>query len=333
MNAERTIRRILLALAAGAGAAAALGKALFHLMTDMKKTAERDRTKETKKKRMLKQMEINHPRHSYAEEYEEARAWCEARPMRDWYIRSREGLRLHASYLPAEAGNEKRFVVLCHGYKGSRFGSVAGIARYLHENHCSLLFIDQRCCGKSEGRYVTFGAREQYDLLSWLKRLRKENKKRLPVYLYGQSMGAAAVLLAAGHPLPGEVRGLIADCGFHSMKQQFQNMAADWFHIRSAGILRRRVELFCRLYAGFSLKETDTTEALRKNTRPVLFFHGELDTYVRPEASRQNYELCAAPKELVLIPGARHLCSYYAQPELYKQKISDFFQKYDKPPA
>ena len=66
-----------------------------------------------------------------------------------------------------------------------------------------------------------------------------------------------------------------------------------------------------------------------KNKRPVLFFHGEKDTYVYPNNSFQNYMLCRAEKELVIIPGARHLCSAYADPELYQHKMMEFFEKYD----
>jgi len=39
--------------------------------------------------------------------------------------------------------------------------------------------------------------------------------------------------------------------------------------------------------------------------------------------------LCRAEKELVIIPGARHLCSAYADPELYQHKMMEFFEKYD----
>ena len=34
----------------------------------------------------------------------------------------------------------------------------------------------------------------------------RENKEKLPIYLYGQSMGAAAVLMASGYRLPSEVK-------------------------------------------------------------------------------------------------------------------------------
>ncbi len=275
----------------------------------------------------LKQTVINHPRNGFEEEYEAGKAWCKAQPMQDWYIRSTDGLKLHASWYPA--ARARRIVLMSHGYRGTRFGSVAHIARFLHENNTSLLMIDQRCCGLSEGSYITFGAKEQEDVLAWLESLSGKNTQKLPVYLYGQSMGAAAVILAAGHPLPSEVRGVIADCGFHSMKQQLRDIASSWFHLHRIELLLLRVDLFCHIFGHFRMKDTDTTQALKQNRLPVLFFHGEDDTYVFPENSRLNYELCTAPKELVMIPRARHLCCSYAAPELYRQKVSGFFEKYD----
>ena len=76
------------------------------------------------------------------------------------------------------------------------------------------------------------------------------------------------------------------------------------------------------------MKDADTTEAMKK-IKDRFFFHGEKDTYVYPNNSFQNYMLCRAEKELVIIPGARHLCSAYADPELYQHKMMEFFEKYD----
>ena len=276
----------------------------------------------------LKHTKINHPRNGYEKEYLAAREWCENQQMQDWYIRSIDGLKLHAFYLPAD--NPKRIILLSHGYKGTSFGSIAHMAEFLHENDSSLLFVDQRCCGKSEGKYITFGAKEQYDILAWIRRISRINKERLPIYLYGQSMGAATVLLAAGHKLPEEVKGIIADCGFHSLKQQLKDIAKGWFHLHWIGLLLIRVDILCRYYAGFRMQDTDTTRALLKNKRPILFFHGKEDTYVWPKNTIINYEICTAPKELVLVPGARHLCSSFVAPELYKKKLIEFFENNDK---
>lgn len=275
----------------------------------------------------LSHIKINHPRHKFEKEYEEGKAWCMMQNMQDCYMKSEDGLMLHAYYLPA--ANARRYVLLSHGYKGSGFGDFAYTAQFLHEHQCNLLFIDQRCCGKSKGEYITFGALEQYDVQRWAYYIARRNKRRLPIYLYGESMGAAAVLMASGHRLPGEVRGLIADCAFCSMKGQIKDMAANWFHLHWIGLMLLRVDLFCRVLAGFRMREADTTEAMLRNQRPVLFFHGAADTYVAQKNSRYNYSICQAPKELVVIPEARHLCSAYVEPELYRQKILNFFARYD----
>ena len=327
---KELLRNGAAALGMGTGIFIAMGWPFFRFCTYAGKKKSKSRKTYSKKWFQLKHTMVNHPRYHYAQEYENTRTWCEAQPMQDWYIRSVEGLRLHAHYLPAESA--ERFVVMVHGYRGSSFGSVASIAKFLHENHCNILIIDQRCCGESEGDYITYGAREQYDILEWLGRVSEENTESLPVYLYGQSMGATTVLLSAGHSLPAQVRGLIADCGFHSMKQQLRDIASGWFHLHWIELLLLRVDLFCRIFAGFAMKETDTTVALSKNKTPVLFFHGAEDTYVWPKNTMQNYELCEAPKELVIIPGARHLCCSYAAPQVYQEKIMEFMKKNDGTP-
>ena len=316
----------------------AMGWPFFYFITyGGKKEKTEDKTEEKKDNKgnlnrkkwfQLNHTVINHPKNGYEEEYEASKAWCRAQEMQDIYIRSRDGLRLHASWFPVE--NAKRIILLSHGYRGTRFGSVAHMAEFFRLEGSSLLFIDQRCCGKSEGSYITFGAKEQYDVLEWIDYLHQRNTDALPIYLYGQSMGATTILLAAGHTLPEDVKGLIADCGFHSMKQQLRDIASGWFHLHWIESLLLRTDLFCRIFGRFQMKQTDTTEALRTNTRPVLFFHGEADTYVWPENTVRNFELCHAPKELVLIPNARHLCGSFVDPVLYKEKLMNFFDRLDR---
>lgn len=317
----------LLKLSGAAAAAGSIFMAFGWSFFDMMVHCMKNRKQQKKKWFELSQMKVNHPRYKFSKEYEEGKAWCLAQSMQDCYVRSRDGLMLHASYLPAE--HPQRFVLLSHGYRGSGFGDFAYTARFLHENHCNLLFIDQRCCTESEGDYITFGAKEQYDVQRWAFFISRRNDQKLPIYLYGESMGAAAVLMASGHRLPHMVKGLIADCGFRSMKGQLQDMAVNWFHLNRIEFLLFRVNLFCKMLAGFSMKEADTTHAMRTNKRPVLFFHGLKDTYVDPRNTRYNYAICKAPKELVMLPEARHLCSAYEAPELYRKKLLEFFEKYD----
>lgn len=301
----------------------AWGWSFFKMMVQCKEKKKLN----TKKWFRFSKTRINHPRDKFEKEYEEGKEWCRQQRMQDCYIKSIDGLVLHASYLPAR--DAKRFVLLSHGYKGSGFGDFAHMARFLHEHNCNLLFIDQRCCGESQGEYITFGAKEQHDVRKWAYYIAQRNKNKLPIYLYGESMGAASVLMASGHKLPKEVKGIISDCGFCSMKEQLKELSSDWFHLKHINLMLFRVDLFCNIFAGFRMKDADTTQAMNTNKRPILFFHGLKDTYVNPNNSKINYFLCQAPKELVMIPEARHLCSPYMAENLYREKILNFFEKYD----
>lgn len=302
----------------------ALGWSFFKLVVYCKKS---EKKVDRKKWFTFSKMKMNHPRDQYEEKYEKGKAWCKEQPMQDCYLESTDGLILHAYYLPAH--HPKRYILLSHGYKGSGFGDFANVAKFLHENGCNLLIIDQRCCGLSQGEYITFGAKEQYDIQKWAYYIEKRNHKRFPIYLYGESMGAAAVLMSLNHDLPKDVRGVISDCGFCSMKNQLRNLAADWFHIHWIELMLFRVDIFCRILGGFRMEEADTTEALKNNSRPILFFHGLNDTFVNPKNSLYNYHICMAPKEIVMIPGARHLCSSYRKEDFYRKKLMGFFEKYD----
>lgn len=321
---KNKIIKITLASATGFSGFMALGWSFFKLIVRYRK-GEKQEVK--RKWHSFAHMKVNHPRYKFEKEYETGKAWCREQPMQDYFMISHDGLRLHAYYLPAK--NARRFVLLSHGYKGSGFGDFAYTARFLHENGCNLLFIDQRCCGMSEGTYITFGAREQFDVQGWADYISDRNYQRLPIYLYGESMGAAAVLMSLKHPLPPEVKGVISDCGFCSMRNQLQKISLDWFHLHWIELLLFRIDLFCRIFGGFRMKDADTTEALQINRIPILFFHGMKDTYVNPSNTMHNYEICRAPKELILIPEARHLCSAYEEKDLYRSKLLEFFAKYD----
>lgn len=275
----------------------------------------------------LSHIKINHPRNGFEEIYNEGKEWCYAQQMQDISIRSFDGLILHAKYFPAD--EPERTVLLSHGYKGTSFSEFANIARFLHENGCNLLFIDQRCCGESEGEFITFGAKEKRDIQQWAFYLSSHDDMKLPIYLYGESMGAASVLMASGLKLPRSVKGIISDCAFQSMKWQIKDMAANWFHLDHIDLLLMRVDWYCKIRAGFKMSEADTWYALRHNKLPVLFFHGDKDTYVHVSNSWRNYRRCRAEKELVIVPGARHLCSCYVAPELYRNKLMEFFEKND----
>ena len=59
----------------------------------------------------------------------------------------------------------------------------------------SLLLIDNRSSGSSEGKYITFGMRESEDLIRWIKYINKKYPD-FNIILGGVSMGASTIMMS-----------------------------------------------------------------------------------------------------------------------------------------
>ena len=86
---------------------------------------------------------------------------------------------------------------------------------------------------------------------------------------------------------------------------------------------------YCKLRANFSYSDYSVTDALKQNQNiPVLFIHGDADTFVPREMTYKNYLACKAPKELLIVHGADHGLSCVTEPELYRRKVLGFIDRY-----
>ena len=139
---------------------------------------------------------------------------------------------------------------------------------FYHEMGMNLLIPDQRCHGKSEGKYITFGVKESNDMLCWLKH-HNEKYGNYPVFLSGLSMGASTVKFMADEQLPSNVQGIIADCGFSSPKEILSAVFKKRTHL-PATLVMPFVDLFARVFAGFSLSDKDSRKVLLRNKLPIL---------------------------------------------------------------
>ena len=240
-------------------------------------------------------------------------------------IRSKDGTRLVGHWMCVE--HPRRVVIAMHGWRSAWDRDFGMVADFFYRNDCSVLYIEQRAHGGSGGQYMGFGLTERYDCLDWVHWVNRKTEGKLPIYLCGVSMGASTVMMAAGLPLPENVRGILADCGFTSPE-------AIWRHV--AGNLHLSYE-FCSGPAGRLAKKRlqmdmdaeSCPHALSKSKTPVLFIHGTDDRFVPIEMTYENYKTCVAPKRLFVVPGAQHGMSYVVDPKGYEAAVKAFWSDFD----
>lgn len=250
-------------------------------------------------------------------------AWMQevrAMPCKEYSIRSFDGLELHAKFYEYAPGAP--IEIMFHGYRGSAERDLCGGIQRCFALQRSILLIDQRCSGKSQGRVITFGIREHQDCIDWANFAVKEFGPDVKLILTGISMGASTVLMAAGKELPENVIGVLADCGFSTAKDIICKVIRQMkLPVKLAYPF---VRLAARIFGGFDLEGYSALEAMKNCKVPVIFFHGESDDFVPWQMSQENYDACSAAKKLVLVPGAGHGLGYLVEPEKYLQALRDF---------
>lgn len=252
-----------------------------------------------------------------------AHKWIHDHDARHVYIQSHDELKLHGWWIPAE--NAIGSMLMFHGYRSTYMVDFSAIYELYHHRGYNLLLVDQRSHGLSEGKYITFGVKECRDAASWVDWHNKEIGT-IPVFLCGMSMGSSTVMFAAGNPLPKNVKGITADCGFTSPDDILRHVAGKQLGPATA-LFMPVVHFWAKLLAGFGLRECSTEKALKHCSVPILMIHGLADDFVPCEMTQRSYHACNGEKELVLVKDAGHGTSFLFEPEKVKAALFSFFSR------
>lgn len=257
----------------------------------------------------------------------QGREWMFSKDVSHHYITSRDGLRLHGIFIANNESTKQRVAVLVHGYHGAPSFDFSAAAKLYYNNGFSLFLPDQRTHGDSEGKYITFGSFERYDIVDWCKYIDAYTGNKCEFLLSGVSMGATTVLLAAVEPEMIKLNYVTADCGFTDPKRIFTDVMKKRYHLPPFPILNI-ANVICKQLAGFSINEFSTIEAVKHLDIPVTFIHGGADDFVLPQNSIDNHESCASTKELLIVAGAAHGVSYIKDTKKVSESLQHIFDTY-----
>jgi fermentation-respiration switch protein FrsA (DUF1100 family) len=227
--------------------------------------------------------------------------------------------RVHGWFLARE--ETSRVIILCPGFRGQK-ADLLGIGMHLWREGNNVLLFDYHGHGAGWGVPVTLGFREVNDLLGALDYV----QQRVPgaiIGLLGYSMGGAvAIMGAARRP---EVQAVVTDSAFathwgvmeYNFKRAVRLPAAPFLFLTDRLLAWR---------AGYRFREVEPLrDVARIAPRPLLLIHGLDDSIISPQDSQRLYDAAGEPKELWLVEGMDHCCSYFKDRQAYSQRVAAFF--------
>lgn len=234
-------------------------------------------------------------------------------------IKLDSGERISAWLINGESGDD--IAILFHGF-GSSKSSLLEQAQYLYSKGMSALLVDFRGSGESSGNRTSIGYYEAIDVkltYEWTKKMFPDKE----VILYGQSMGAAAILRAVAkygvHP-----NGIIIESVFDNLKQTIDNRfdAIGFPKFPASNLMM----LWAKIIYGIDGKGHNPVEYAGHVKCPILVMHGKHDVRAKVNEGHSVFEHVASKNKMwVVFDELGHESFIDGSTNKWKESIDAFY--------
>jgi hypothetical protein len=233
------------------------------------------------------------------------------------HLTTSNGLELEGWWMPTPSS--KGTVILFHGYGGSKDGPIPE-AEYFQKLGYNTLLMDFRAHGNSEGSVCTVGYKEAEDVMLAYNFVQQKGEKH--IFLWGVSMGAAAILRAVPvyHLHPEKV---ILECSFATLTDAVKG------RMRAVGLpgtpFAELLTFWGGIENGFWGFDYNPDDYAKNITMPALVCWGVHDTRVTRQETRDIYKkLVTKKKQLVVFEDSGHQSFCRKEGDKWKQHIREF---------
>ncbi|HXL22732.1 MAG TPA: alpha/beta hydrolase [Candidatus Dormibacteraeota bacterium] len=265
----------------------------------------------------------------------------------DFNVRAPDGVALHGWRVrPAHPNGS--WVLLFHGVADNREG-VIGQAELLLKGGYSVVMMDARAHGASEGPMATYGWLERNDTKAIVDALLAAEQIRagsratvaagaglappvdtpatLHIFALGESMGAGIALQsAAADP---RIEAVVAEASFANLREA----SYDYAGLRKSPLLGKTLLApfsWTLIYrgeqtAGFPASGVSPEKSVAERAFPVLLICDENDEALPCRHSEMIYAAARGPKQLWRVPHAFHSAALGYQPQEFRRRVLAFF--------
>lgn len=236
----------------------------------------------------------------------------------------KNGIKVESWYAHPDS-TSKGTVILFHGWLGNKSLLIPEASEFLYQGY-SVLMVDFRAHGNSEGHITTIGISETEEVkLAWDFIEAKGEKN---IYLYGISMGAVTVSRAVSE-YQLKPTGLILEMPFESTltvikgkarAQGFQN-----FTIHSFAFL---VNFWMGVERGIPAFKHKTVNYVSKINCPILLQWGARDIYVQQNETETIFKaITSKNKKLVVYANAGHESLLNNESDKWRYEVESFLKE------
>jgi uncharacterized protein len=217
-----------------------------------------------------------------------------------------------------------KWVLLLHGRSQNRL-SMLGYARMLLTSGYSVVMMDARAHGESGGTISTYGHVERYDVKAVMDALTASE----PVdhaYALGESMGAAVALQAAA--VDPRIEAVVAEGAFRNLHEVMFDYAGLRWSAFLGKTLFRPVAILAvheaEQQGGFKFDDVSPEASVSERKFPVMLISGLSDHNIPKRHAEAIFTAASGPKELWLVPRARHQGAMQIAPEEFRKRVLRF---------
>lgn len=253
--------------------------------------------------------------------YPETRPWVDSLKqydaLRDTFVLMPSGEKHHAYYV--STGSNKTALII-HGWRNTAIDFFFLARMYEREMGYNVVMPDLYAHGLSEGDMIQMGWKDRDDALYWLNIFKTDT-----MVVHGVSMGAATTMMMSSQTLPDGIKDIhfIEDCGYTSVWDEFSYEMKELFNLPDFPLMYT-ASILCKLCYGWHFDEASALEEVKKCPHPMLFIHGDNDTFVPTKMVYELYDAKPSKKKLWITKNTRHAESYSKYRAEYLKTVRRF---------
>lgn len=213
-------------------------------------------------------------------------------------------------------------VLLVHSMRSNRLEMLSR-ARFLKDQGYGVLLIDLQAHGETAGDSITFGLREAENVQAAVAFLRKTFPAER-IGAIGASLGAAAIVLSKQDL---KLDAVILESLHPTIEEAVDNRLK--LHFGDYGSILLPLMLWqLSFYLDVPPDALSPITQINNLNAPILFISGTHDAHTTQPETERLYAAARFPKELWIVPGARHFNMHTYAGREYEQHVSDFLSYY-----